>query len=73
MRPIHKALKTNGHVVLIEFYRIKGVSSEWVMGHVRAGQEVFANEIVDAEFRQIEENKDLLEESYFARFEKTAE
>ncbi len=73
MRSIHKALKPKGQVVLIDFHRIKGVSSEWVMGHVRAGQEVFAKEIVDAGFRQIEENKDLLKESYFVRFEKIEE
>lgn len=73
MRSIHKALGPKGQVVLIDFHRIKGVSSEWVMGHVRAGQEVFAKEIVDAGFRQIEENEDLLKESYFVRFEKIAE
>jgi hypothetical protein len=41
------------------------------MGHVRAGQEVFTKEIVDAGFRQVEEKEDLLEESYFVRFEKS--
>jgi len=70
---IHKALKPEGQVVLIDFHRIKGVSSEWVMGHVRAGQEVFAKEIVAAGFKQIEEKKDLLRESYFLRFEKVGE
>jgi predicted methyltransferase len=73
MRSIHKALKPRGQVVLIDFHRIKGVSSEWVMGHVRAGQEVFAKEIADAGFKQIEEKKDLLKESYFLRFEKVGE
>lgn len=72
MTSIHKALKPGGQVVLIDFHRIEGVSSDWVMGHVRAGQEVFTKEIVDAGFKQIEEKKDLLKESYFVRFEKTA-
>jgi ubiquinone/menaquinone biosynthesis C-methylase UbiE len=70
MRSIHKALKPMGQVVLIDFHRIPGKSSEWAIGHVRAGQEVFTKEIVDAGFKQIEEKKDLLEESYFLRFEK---
>ena len=59
--------------MLVDFHRVKGVSSDWVMNHVRAGQEVFAKEITDAGFKQIEENKDLLKESYFLRFEKTGD
>ncbi|WP_202921116.1 cytochrome c peroxidase [Anatilimnocola aggregata] len=70
MRSIHKALKPNGQVVLVDFHRIPGKSSEWAIGHVRAGQEVFTKEIVDAGFKQIEEKKDMLKESYFVRFEK---
>jgi predicted methyltransferase len=73
MRSIHKALKPKGQVVLIDFHRIKGVSTDWVMGHVRAGQEVFAQEITDAGFKQIEDKKDLLKESYFVRFEKVGD
>ncbi len=67
---IHRALKPGGALVLIDFERIEGKSSAWIMGHVRAGQEVFTKEIEDAGFRQVEEKKDLLDESYFVRFEK---
>lgn len=70
MRSIYHALKPDGQVVLIDFHRIEGVSSDFVMGHVRAGQEVFAKEIVNAGFRQIEETKGMLDESYFLRFDK---
>lgn len=73
MRSIHKALRPKGQVVLIDFHRIPGKSSEWVIGHVRAGQEVFTKEIVDAGFKQVEEKKNLLKESYFVRFEKVGE
>jgi len=66
MRSIHEALK----VILVDFHRIEGVSREWTMGHVRAGQEVFTKEILDVGFRQVEEKVDLLDESYFVRFEK---
>jgi archaeosine-15-forming tRNA-guanine transglycosylase len=48
MGSIHRAIKPKGQVVLIDFHRIKGVSSDWVMNHVRAGQEVFAKEVIDA-------------------------
>jgi predicted methyltransferase len=70
MHSIYEALKPNGQVVLIDYHRIQGVSADWIMGHVRAGQEVFTQEIVDAGFKQIEEKQDLLKESYFVRFEK---
>jgi predicted methyltransferase len=70
MRSIHEALKPGGVVILIDFHRIEGVSSDWVLSHVRAGQEVFTREITDAGFKQIEEKKGLLKESYFLRFEK---
>jgi predicted methyltransferase len=70
MRSIHRALKPGGAVILIDFQRLEGVSSDFVMTHVRAGQEVFTKEITDAGFRQVEERKGLLKESYFVRFEK---
>jgi ubiquinone/menaquinone biosynthesis C-methylase UbiE len=69
MRSIHRALRPGGQVVLVEFARVEGVSSEWVMNHVRAGQETFTREIVAAGFKLGEEKK-FLEESYFVRFEK---
>jgi predicted methyltransferase len=72
MRSIHAALKPGGQVILIDFHRIEGKSSEWTLSHVRAGQEVFCKEITDAGFRQIDEKQDLLKESYFVRFEKAA-
>lgn len=72
MRSIHRALKPEGQVVLVDYHRIEGVSREWVMGHVRGSQEIFTKEIVAAGFRQVEEKQDLLEESYFVRFKKAA-
>jgi predicted methyltransferase len=71
MASVYRALKAGGSLILVDFHRIEGKSSDWIMGHVRAGQEVFTKEIVDAGFRQVEEKEDLLEESYFVRFEKS--
>lgn len=70
MRSIHRALKPAGQVILIDFRRIEGESTEWTLDHVRAGQEVFTREVVSAGFRQIDEKQDLLQESYFVRFQK---
>src|SRR5262249_1460517 len=69
MASIHQALKPGGQVVLVDFKRIPGVSREWVLGHVRAGQEVFTREVVSCGFRQVEE-RDFLKENYVVRFEK---
>jgi ubiquinone/menaquinone biosynthesis C-methylase UbiE len=70
MTSLHKALKPGGEVVLIDFKRIEGVSGDWVLGHVRAGQEVFEKEIVECGFEKIGEVTDLLKENYFVRFRK---
>ncbi len=71
MTAIHKALKPRGRVVLIDFHRIPGKSSEWVLGHVRAGQEVFEKEILSCGFRKVREEKEIgLKENYCLIFEK---
>jgi predicted methyltransferase len=72
MRSIHRALRPGGQVILIDFHRIEGVTREWLMNHVRAGQDVFTKEILESGFRQVKEKKDMLDESYFVRFEKAA-
>lgn len=72
MRSIHRALAPGGQVILIDFHRIEGKSSEWILNHVRAGQEVFCKEIEETGFRQVEVKPDLLKESYFVRFQKVA-
>lgn len=65
---LHKAIKPGGELVLIDFKRIPGESSDFVMGHVRAGQEVFEAEITAAGFEKVAEVKDILTENYFVRF-----
>ena len=69
LQSIHDALRPGGQLILIDFQRIEGKSSEWILGHVRAGQEVFVKEVTTAGFRVIGEEK-LLKEKYFVRFEK---
>lgn len=69
MASIHRALKPGGQVILIDFKRVKGVSSEWIMNHVRAGQEVFTQEIKDSGFKLLEEVKGPLKDNYYLRFQ----
>ena len=68
---ICRALKPGGTLIVIDFERIPGESREWTLDHVRAGKEVFQNEIVDAGLRFVEEvNIPTLKENYFLRFRK---
>jgi predicted methyltransferase len=69
MASIHRALRPRGRLILVDFRRIPGKSSAWIMNHVRAGQEVFTREIVETGFRQVEEGN-FLKENYLVRFEK---
>ncbi len=64
---LRHALRPGGELILVDFERIDGESSDWILNHVRAGKEVFLQEIVDAGFELVEE-KDLLETSYWLRF-----
>lgn len=68
MASIHRALKPGGRVVLVEFAKIEGVSSEWIMGHVRAGEEVFTREIEESGFEKLDVIKEFFKESYLVRF-----
>ena len=72
MSSLHKALKPNGRVFVIDFKRIEGESTEWTMNHVRAGQEVFEAEILSSGFKKVREHSDLLKENYFVEFEKVS-
>ncbi len=63
---IRRGLKPGGLLVLVDFERIPGKSSEWTLNHVRAGKEVFLKEIEDAGFAVVDE-ADFLEENYLVR------
>jgi ubiquinone/menaquinone biosynthesis C-methylase UbiE len=67
---IHKAVRSGGRLVLIDFKRVEGESSDWIMGHMRAGQEVFEAEIIKAGFKKTKQVVDLLQDNYMVVFEK---
>jgi len=64
---IHRALRPGGSLVIIDFERIPGVSSAWVMNHVRAGKETVIREVEAAGFR-LEKEIPLLRQNYMLRF-----
>jgi len=64
-----RAIRPGGELVLIDFRRIPGRTSDFIMNHVRAGQEVFTREIEQAGFQRVDEIQiDGLEENYMLRF-----
>ena len=67
---IHKALRPGGRLVVVDFERIPGKSRKWVLGHVRAGKEVFTAEIEAAGFALLDEPQVGLKENYLRRFVK---
>lgn len=70
MASLHTALKPGGRIILVDFGRIPGTSTDWVLNHVRAGQDVFESELVEAGFRKTKETTGLLRENYFVEFTK---
>ncbi|EMI52510.1 methyltransferase type 11 [Rhodopirellula sallentina SM41] len=68
---IYRALKPGGRLVLIDFERIPGESREFILGHVRAGKEVFRSEIENAGLEFVDEvDVPAFEENYLLRFRK---
>ncbi len=68
---IHRALKPGGQFIVVDFHRIPGKSSAFILGHVRAPREVVLAEIKEAGFKLVGEEKIAgLKENYFLRFEK---
>jgi predicted methyltransferase len=71
MASVHAALREGGEVVLVDFERIEGKTPEGLMKHVRAGKEVFRQEVLDAGFELVTEHEvPELEDNYVLRFRK---
>lgn len=72
MASIHRALRPGGHLILVDYSRIEGKTPDWLLKHLRAGQEVFTKEIEAAGFKAVD-RADFLKENYFVRFEKVVQ
>lgn len=66
---IHTALMPGGVLAVLDFRRQPGVSSPWVMGHVRAGRAEIIEEVQGAGFEYLDEPLKL-RTNYFLRFRK---
>ncbi|MFT4649364.1 MAG: SAM-dependent methyltransferase [Glaciecola sp.] len=71
MASLHSALRDGGEVVIVDFYRIPGVTREWILEHVRAGKQEVFTEMKSFGFDLVEEIPiEGLEENWVARFRK---
>lgn len=66
---IHAALRPGGELAVIDFRRQPGISSHWILQHVRAGKPEVIAEITAEGFELIDE-PDFLRENYLLRFRK---
>jgi ubiquinone/menaquinone biosynthesis C-methylase UbiE len=68
LREIAKALRPDGTLVLIDFKRVEGVSKEYILKMVRAGEGTFTDEFQNAGFELIERRDDMFDDNYLLRF-----
>jgi predicted methyltransferase len=66
---LYEALRPGGSLIVVDFERIPGQTPDWVLEHVRAGKDVFSQEIQAAGFEpQGEIELEGLKENYVLRF-----
>ena len=71
LQSLHRALREDGRLVVIDYVRIEGQSEAWLLDHIRADPETFRREIEAAGFELVKRH-DLLEENFFFEFRRTA-
>jgi ubiquinone/menaquinone biosynthesis C-methylase UbiE len=65
---IKKALKPEGLLVLVDFKRIEGLSSPYVLKMVRAGEGTFTDEFRNAGFELVDRNETITPDNYLLKF-----
>ena len=69
MEAIHTALRENGRVVIVDFKRIRGVTSDFSIEHVRCGKGTVMDEVQDCGFT-FEREVPIMDEQYLITFVK---
>ena len=71
LRSMHSALRPGGRLVVVDFERIDGVSSEFTLQHIRASKEVFTEEIEAGGFAFTHESTiDGMTETFMRHFDR---
>lgn len=67
----HQALRKNGTLVIVDFKRIPGVSSKWILGHVKVNEQQVTAEVLANGFTlQRKVNLPVLKQNYMLIFKK---
>lgn len=69
LQVIHAALREGGRLVIVDFERIKGVTSDFSIGHVRCGKGTVTDEVKDSGFT-FEREYPFMKEQYLITFRK---
>ena len=69
---IKKALRPDGTLVLIDFKRIDGISKDYILKMVRAGEGTFTDEFLNAGFDLVERRDDMFPDNYLLKFKHRA-
>ncbi len=69
---ISKALRPDGMLMLIDFKRIEGISRDYVLKMVRAGEGTFTDEFLNAGFDLVERRDDMFPDNYMLKFKHRA-
>jgi len=72
LREINQALRPNGVLMLIDFKRIDGVSRDYILKMVRAGEGTFTDEFQNAGFELVDRRDDMFPENYLLKFKHRA-
>ena len=72
MASIHEALRPGGRVFVIDFERVNGLSSDFVMNHVRCGKGTVTDEVKDSGFDLVREINLGMDGQYMLEFVKRA-
>ncbi len=67
LQSINEALRPGGSLVIIDFRKIKGFSSNWVMSHTRSDKKNVIGEVESEGFELIED-QDFLKTNFYLRF-----
>lgn len=69
---INKALRPDGLLMLVDFKRIDGVSRDYILKMVRAGEGTFTDEFLNAGFELVDKRDDMFPENYLLKFKHRA-
>lgn len=70
LKSLHDALRPGGRIIIVDFVRIKGLSTDWTLDHVRNGMGGVIDELQEAGFDFVRKTPTGMKEQYVIEFVK---